>query len=228
MTPNWNTLDEQWRDRHDATQFAAYEAALDKALYEQKMPDFATLWRWARMSHFRAMQSLQNGDKAAAQRHYAAGAQEAAAALRLQPNRVEGLFWHGVNTIEAARLSGKFNAMRVLSQATKEMEHAAQAQEEFYFAGPLRVLGRITHKKPLLLGGDINKAVAFFQRALQVVPLNSTTQLYLAEALLDDQQLREARSVLTGIIEAAPDPNWRWEQTRDKVLAQALLDKMNR
>jgi tetratricopeptide (TPR) repeat protein len=228
MTPNWNTLDEQWRERHDAPQFAAYEAALDKALYEQKTPDFATLWRWARMAHFRAMQSLQNDDKAAARRHYAAGAQEAAAALRLQPNRVEGLFWHGVNTIEAARLSGKFNAMRVLSQATKEMEHAAQAQEEFHFAGPLRVLGRITHKKPLLLGGDINKAVAFFRRGLQIFPQNSTTQLYLAEALLDDQQLREARSVLTGIIEAAPDPDWRWEQARDKVLAQALLDKMNR
>jgi tetratricopeptide (TPR) repeat protein len=228
MIPNWNTLDEQWKQRHDAAQFADYEAALDKALYEQKQPDYATLWRWARMSHFRAMQSLQAGDNAAARRHYAAGAQEGEAALRLQPNRVEAMFWCGVNTIEVARLGNKLAAVRALSKASRLIERSAWADETFHLAGPLRVLGRITHKKPLLLGGDINKAVAFFRRALQIAPQNSTTQLYLAEALLDDQQLREARSVLNGIVEAAPDADWMWEQTRDKVLARALLDKLDR
>lgn len=228
MIPNWNQLDEQWKQRHDTAQFSAYETALDKMLYEQKQPEYSILWRWARLSHFRAMQSLQAGDNAAARRHYAAATQEAQAALRLQPNRVESLFWCGVNVIEEARLGSRIAAVRVLSQANRLIEHAAQNDEAFYFAGPLRVLGRITHKKPLLLGGDISKAIPFYRRALQIAPQNSTTQLYLVEALLDDQQLREARNVLEAIIEAAPDADWLWEQERDKAIAQKLLDKLNR
>ncbi len=112
MTLNWNTLDEQWRNRHDAAQFEALETALDKALYNQgDKPDYAILWRWARMSHFRAMQSLGDGNeqasekasKDAARRHFAAGAQEAQQAVRLQPNRVEGHFWFGASIISKRR-----------------------------------------------------------------------------------------------------------------------------
>lgn len=245
MSLNWNTLDEQWRNRHDAEHFAALEGALDKALYNQgDKPEYAVLWRWARLSHFRAMQAMNGeddqaagkakskaksevADKAAARRHFAAGAQEALQAARLQPNRVEGHFWFGVNHIEAARAGGKVAAARALSLATRHIERAAQIDETYHFAGPLRVLGRLTHLRPLLLGGSLDHALDIYRRALQIAPDNSTTLLYYAEALVADRQPGEARRVLNRLIAAAPDPDWIWEQTRDKILARALLQKMN-
>lgn len=236
MTLNWNTLDAQWRNRHDAAQFEALETALDKALYNQgDQPDYAILWRWARMSHFRAMQALSDeneqasgkANKDAARRHFAAGAQEAQQATRLLPNRVEGHFWFGVNHIEAARAGGAVAAARALKTATQHIERATQIDEAFYFAGPLRVWARLTQMRPLLLGGSLDHALDIYRRALQLAPDNSTTLLYFAEALLSDRQPGEARRVLNRLIEAAPDPDWTWEQTRDKTLARALLQKMN-
>ncbi len=81
--------------------------------------------------------------------------------------------------------------------------------------------------RPLLLGGSLDHALDIYRRALQLAPHNSTTLLYFAEALLSDRQPGEARRVLNRLIEAAPDPDWTWEQTRDKTLARALLQKMN-
>ncbi len=286
MNLNWNLLDQQWRERHDATQLKALESALDKALYNQGQErDYALLWRWARLSHFRAMQALQEsegGDSAktdaseanggatsdanggatsganggeekaaadsrsssakassakakarglksgaaareAARLHFAAGASEAFEAARLQPNRVEGHFWAGVNSIEASRLAGTIAAARALPQASRHIERSARIDETYHFAAPLRVSGRITHLRPMILGGNLDAAVYLLRRALQIAPQNSTTLLYLAQALRADRQPAEARSVLRQLVEAPIDPDWRWEQERDKAIAHTLL-----
>jgi tetratricopeptide (TPR) repeat protein len=171
---------------------------------------------------------MQHNEPAQARQLFTLGTQAAQEALASgSAYSVEAHFWYGVNHIEAARLQGKIASARALGDATRHIERAAAIDETYHFAGPLRVLGRIMHMRPLLLGGDLNKAVDFLRRALQVSPDNSTTMLYLAEALFADRQLAETRSVVKRIIEGAPDPAWQWEQARDRKAAQAILDKMN-
>jgi len=222
---NWNLLDEQWRNRGDAAQFAELENALDRALYNQKEPEYALLWRWARLEHFRAMRDEAN--VAGAKRHFAAGAQEAKTAVALQPNRVEGHFWCGVCEIEAARLQNKLAAFRVLSGASKHIDRAAQIDESYHFAGPLRVQARMRHLRPILLGGSLDTALEMYRRALQIAPHNSTTLLYYADALLANQERPQARHVLQQILDAPPDPDWKWEQKRDQKIAARKLQEIS-
>ncbi|MBV9468773.1 MAG: tetratricopeptide repeat protein [Abitibacteriaceae bacterium] len=222
---NWNLLDEQWKNRHDKTQLAALEQELDRELFRSDAErEYPLLWRWARLSHFRAMQAGDN--EAEARRHYEAGAEEAKKAVALQPNRVEGHFWYGVNFIEAARRRGWVTVARAMPIAMRHIERAVAIDEAYHFTGPLRVWGKLTHQKPLLMGGSIDRALDIYVRALQICPDNSTTLLYYAETLIADQKRPKAREVLNKILNDPDDPEWRWEQERDRGLARQMMDSI--
>ena len=210
-----------WELRHQDERLARLERALANA-----PADFETFWQRARLNHFRAMQALERGETEEAQALYAAGWQEGQRAIEAAPLRVEARFWAGVNRLEAARLQGSVVALAHLGGAIKDIERAEKWDESYHFAGPLRVLGRIMHHKPLLLGGSLDRAMAFYERALQVVPGNSTTLLYYAEALRADQRWKQLRAVLAQIIEAPRDEKWVWEQARDREKARKMVEEL--
>lgn len=219
---DWNEIEALWRGRHDATQLDA----LDRRLAEAAQEDYGVLWRRARSAHFRALQAqTEREDEAGAQAAYAEGATFAEQAVAHDRTGVEGHFWYGVNALEAARRTGWLAGARTLPDATRHIERAMVIDEEYYFAAPLRVWGRIMHFKPLLLGGSVDRAMDIYRRALQIAPHNSTTLLYYAEALLADRQRKAARELLQRIVDAIDDPEWRWEQARDRGLAVELLER---
>lgn len=179
------------------------------------------LWRAARLDHFCAMQALEtSADEARAL--FTQGAERSHAAAQLEGDRVEAAFWAATCGLEAARLGGKLAAAAALGRAQKQLNRAAQIDETYHFAGPLRVLGRVTHLKPLILGGNLDYAIAFFERALQIAPDNSTTLLYYADALIADNQPGKARRALKQIIAAPALENWVWESERDRELARQM------
>lgn len=224
-TPNLEALDALWKRRHDPASINEFEAAISVALGSQAQ-NYALLWRAARCSHFRAMQSDASGDSEQAKEYFHLGAKTARDAHAIDTHGIDGIFWCGVNEVEVARHKSSFAALGVLKKSTALIERAANIDETYHFAGPLRVLGRIIHRKPLLLGGSANVAIEYFKRARQIAPRNSTTLLYLAEALLTEQFKHEAREVLNKIISAPDDEDWRWEQARDRKLARTLIAKI--
>ena len=183
--------------------------------------NYGWLWRAARQAHFNAM--IFGADLDAARALFAGGAEQARAAQNIEGDRVEGVFWEATCALEAARLSGKIAAGLALGRAQKQLNRAAQIDERYHFAGPLRVLGRVTHLKPLVLGGNLDYALAFFERALQIAPDNSTTLLYYADALIADNQPAQARRTLKQIIAAPALENWKWESERDRELARVMM-----
>ena len=184
---------------------------------------FDWLWRAAKLEHFQAMQAQEAGELPAAKAHFSSGAALARRAQELSPIQVEGVFWRGVCDLEAARLSGKLAAARTLGPAEKQVDRAARLDEAYHYAGPLRVLGRIAHLKPFLIGGSLDAALAYYNRALQIAPENSTTLLYCAEALIHDRQPAAARKRLHQILEGPALPDWVWETERDRKFAQEWL-----
>lgn len=226
----WLPMDELWLQRHDETALQTYGETL--TAWENAAgahDDYELLWRIAQWEHFRALQVLAGENNApSAKTHLEGGAKRAARAMELERHRVEGWFWSGVCVLEAARLGGTFASARALSPSTRQIERAMAIDEGYNWAGPLRVLGRITHFKPLILGGSVDRALDVYRRALQIVPDNSTTLLYYSEALLADQQNALARQTLQNIINAPDDAEWKWEQARDRNLAQTLIENMNR
>ena len=211
-------FDALYAQRHIPENLRELERAVDANL---KPDDYGWNWRAARLDHFRAMRAEANPDEARAL--FAQGAERARVAQSLEGDRVEAAFWAATCGLEAARLSGTVAAGLALGRAQKQLDRAAQIDESYHFAGPLRVLGRVTHLKPLVLGGNLDRALAFFERALQIAPANSTTLLYYADALIADNQPAQARRTLKQIIAAPALENWVWESERDRKLAAEMM-----
>jgi len=218
-------LDELWQQRHLPAVLNELESALQLALSTQR--EYSLCWRLARLAHFRAMQCEDENQIAETLRFFEIGKSHAQKAVEENRHDVEGHFWLGVNALEWARRKSPLHAAGHFKSASGHIERAMNQDESYHFAGPLRVWGRIAHLKPLILGGSLDIALDIYRRALQIFPHNSTTILYYSEALLADQQKALARKTFHQIIEAQDDPNWLWEQARDRRLAQLHLQKMD-
>ncbi|HEV8482894.1 MAG TPA: TRAP transporter TatT component family protein [Blastocatellia bacterium] len=144
-------------------------------------------------------------------------------ATSLSPGRVEGHFWLGVNLALFAETSGGLRAACALLRARRELKRSAAISESYHGAGPLRVLGRLEHHAPIFLGGSRKRSLGYFERALAATA-NSVTMIYAAELLLLIGDRPRASDLLQKIISLPVDPEWEFENIRDRKLAQSMLD----
>lgn len=225
---DWQIFDDQWRGRGEADVLRGLAEVFSEAAPDAGEDEFHWRWRYARLLHFQAMQADEANNQNEATQFYSQGAGQAKRAIEINKFCVEGHFWHGVNALEAARRKGALALGAAYGAASKAVEQAMKIDEAYHFAGPVRVWARIQHFKPLLLGGHLDRAIESYRRALQIAPHNSTTNLYYAEALWADRQPKVARQVCEKLIAAPDDPEWLWEQARDRKLAAKLLEEINK
>jgi uncharacterized membrane-anchored protein len=146
--------------------------------------------------------------------------------VSLQPERVEGHFWLGVNLALLAQVENPLKALPHALHARRSLTRAARLDSAYHAAGPLRVLARLQHKLPRLLGGGIKSARSNFERAIKIAPANTVTRLYFAEMFSEIGDTARAREQLQAILNAPPDPEWSFESARDRKIACKMLDEM--
>lgn len=183
---------------------------------------FETCWRLGRAFFFLG----QDAPAAEKRTLHAAGVKAAQLALTHQPERVEGHFWLGVNLALLAQLEPPMKAARHALQAKRALRRAIGIDAAYHSAGPLRVLARLQHKLPRLLGGGLARARANFERAISLAPANTVTRIYFAELLLETGAVERARAELQLILSAPFDPEWAFEIKRDQRLAVELIKKL--
>ena len=210
--------DELYRLR--ATPGAVKEAVSLLAGVAEGTDRFELQWRLARALFFLG----QEASAASAKRQlHSAGIGAGERAVALNRERVEGHFWLGVNLALFAESAGGIKAILALIGARSELKRAARIAESYHDAGPLRVLARIAHKAPRLLGGSPKRSRQFFDRALQIAPLNSVTLIYAAEQAIDCSDRDRAVNLLERIINSDLDTDWEYENRRDRRIAEAML-----
>jgi TRAP transporter T-component len=180
-------------------------------------------WRLARALFFLGQEATTSADK---RQLHAAGIGAGERAVALNPDRVEGHFWVGVNLALFAESNGGIRGARAVRWALSELRFAARVNEGYHGAGPLRVLARLEHKAPRLLGGSRSSSREHFERALEVAPLNTVSLLYAAQFFIDEGEPDRARSLLEKIISLPGDPEWEFEDRRDKETALGLLKSL--
>jgi hypothetical protein len=180
-------------------------------------------WRLARALFFLGQEAAPPGSS---RQLFAAGVGAGERAVGLNSQRVEGHFWVGVNLALFAEVNSGIRAARALRWARLELKRAAAISEDYHDAGPLRVLARLAHKAPRLLGGNPRRSRMLFDRALSIAPSNSVTLLYAAELALETGERERARSFLERLLESSIDPDWEFENTRDRRLATSLLERL--
>jgi hypothetical protein len=148
-------------------------------------------------------------------------------AAKLEPAQVEGHFWLGVNQALYAEHGRGLGAALLVVKARGHLKRAVAIRESYHGAGPLRVLGRLYHKAPWFLGGSPMRSRLSYERALSLAPANSVTLLYAAELAIERGDLNRAARILQKIVDSPLDPDWEFENRRDKELARTLLAKIN-
>ena len=182
-------------------------------------------WRLARALFFLGQQA---GSRESARQLYSAGIGAGEHAVALNPERVEGHFWVGVNLSLFSGINRGIGGVRAMRWARSELKLAVVINERYHDAGPLRVLGRLEHKAPRILGGNLKRSRELFDRALAIAPRNSVTLTYAAELAIEMGNRDIAVSLLEQIIESPLDAEWEFENKRDREIARSLLDQLSR
>lgn len=184
--------------------------------------NYEAAWRLARAHFFLGQEAA---DERQAREDFKSGIRAARRALDLEARRVEGHFWLGVNlALLAAKEKFPFALIRAL-RARKALERAIEINPNYHGAGPLRVLARLQHKLPRMLGGGHHLARANFERAVLLAPSNTVTRIYFAELLSEIGNEAEAQAHLAAVLNAPDDPAWSFEAARDRQIAQGKMEK---
>jgi tetratricopeptide (TPR) repeat protein len=179
-------------------------------------------WRLARAMFFLGQQAESAPEKL--QLHSSA-MDAGARAIALNPSRVEGHFWLGVNLALYAESARAPRGIRAILRARSELKRAVEIAENYHGAGPLRVLARLEHKAPRLLGGNRKRSRAYFDRAMSIAR-NKVTLLYAAELASDEGEQDRAAGLLEEIIASPSEPDWEFENSRDREIARSLLERI--
>lgn len=108
----------------------------------------------------------------------------------------------------------------------RELQLAIQIDSSYHGAGPLRVLARLQHKLPRLLGGGCGRAYTNYKAAVSFAPENTVTRIYFAELLLESGERELGRKQLEFVLNVSADPVWAFEIERDKRIAMEMLARL--
>jgi tetratricopeptide (TPR) repeat protein len=186
--------------------------------------DFEISWRRGRALFFLGQEEERRS--AASRVLHARGVKAATRAVRLEPRRVEGHFWLGVNLALQAEVTNPLAALRLAWRARRSLERAVRINPAYHAAGPLRVLARLEHRLPRMVGGGHARAQTHFAKAIEIAPLNTVTRLYFAEMLFDTGDVSSAQREIETLLSALPVPGWEFETERDRSLAREMLERM--
>jgi hypothetical protein len=158
---------------------------------------------------------------------------QVADAAKTIPGAVEVFFWDSVNWGEWALAYGKFAAVKegAADRIKREATIAMLIDPRIEGGGPGRVLGRLhdqTPHVPFLTGWASKKeAVRFLNESIKIDPTNKITQVFLAEAMVDNDSdtAPQAVQMLRAAIAAPNNAEYEVEQAAAVDDAKALLKK---
>lgn len=210
-----------------ADELYAGRAALDSVresidlLHSLKRLDaYEVQWRLARAYFFLGQEASEGADKTD---HHHHGTQSGRFAVRAAPDRVEGQFWLGVNLSLQAAVATPWRAAALALHAKRTLIRAVTIDPSYHGAGSHRVLGRLLHRMPSVLGGGLARARRHFEAAVALDPLNTVTRIYYADLLNAQGESGLARMQWQAVLDAQRDPAWEFEQNRDREIARAAL-----
>ena len=183
---------------------------------------FDAAWKLARACYWLGGHAPEKERKS----FYDQGIKAAQKAATLEPKKPEGHFWLAANMGSMAEASGMMTGLKYRGTIKKELETTRQLDAGFMQGSADRALGRWYFKVPSLFGGSNKKAEAHLRASLTYNPESTVSRYFLAEVLIDERRLDEARAELTRVIDAPFDPDWAPEDRDYKTKAAALLKEL--
>jgi tetratricopeptide (TPR) repeat protein len=204
---------------------SAVRAADTWSMEAQQSPDaFEPAWKLARACYWLGSHAAENSRR----RYLEQGIASAERAERLAPDRPEGYFWAAATMGAVAENFGLRAGLKYRKPIRAALERVLQIDPSFMDGSADRALGRYYFKVPSLLGGSKTKAEQHLRASLRYDPESTISHYFLAELLLDQKRVVEARAELQHVIDAPLSEQWAPEDREYKQKAAALLEKLRR
>jgi hypothetical protein len=199
--------------------------ALDKARAADAQR-FDVLWRGAHVCAWLADDSADKERRAGYARR---GIEWAKAAVQVDPKRVEGQYYLGINLgleAQTKTLGGR----DMVPQVAKAASEAAALDEKFDHAGPLRLLGALYANAPLWPAsiGDIDEGLKHLSRAVELAGHYPLNHLLYGQALVIGHKYPEAERECADVLRAPLVPEWAHRLERWRREAEACLKKQQK
>ena len=181
--------------------------------------DFEAAWKLARADYWLGGHTPERERRTLLEQGVEAG-QKAAA---LQPRRAEGHFWAAANMAALAESYGLRAGLKYRKSIKEELETVLRLDPIFQQGSADRALGRWYSRVPGLFGGSHKLAEEHLWASLKYNANSTASHFFLAELLMDDGRMSEARAELQAVIDAPLDPDWTPEDLEFKTKARSLL-----
>jgi tetratricopeptide (TPR) repeat protein len=203
--------------------------ALEKALGRTLTvigTDYDALWRAARACAWLADEFT---DKKTRDQFAYHGVQYADAAKKLQPGKVEGHYYFGINTGLSATTK-TISAYNMVPRVRDAAKAAVKLDEKFDHAGPLRLLGSVFAKAPPWPAsiGDLEEGLKYLAHAAKIAPDFPQNHLLYGDALAADEKVQEAAREYKLVLDAPSQPEYAHRLERWKKEAAAAIEKLGR
>jgi tetratricopeptide (TPR) repeat protein len=215
------TADSLYADREHLAS-ARQAAAIWAGELEHAQASFEAAWKLARVCYWLGGHAPEAERRGFLERGMAAARQAVAA----HPNRPEGHFWRAANMGTLAESFGLRAGLKYRKPVKDELETVLRIDSSFMDGSADRVLGRWYFEVPRLLGGSNARAEEHLRASLTYDATSTVSHFFLAELLLDEDRVREAREHLQKVIEAPPNAEWAPEDREYKAKALTLLAKL--
>lgn len=148
--------------------------------------------------------------------------------IEINADSVEANFWLAVNWGAFGQEKGIMQSLALINPIKTAAERAAELDENYFYGGPWRVLGRLYNKAPgfPFSIGNNKKAVECLEKAVNLGPKFFLNHLFLAEAYISNREKAKAREHLDWILNAPPNKNHEIEDEDSKREAGSILESL--
>jgi tetratricopeptide (TPR) repeat protein len=148
--------------------------------------------------------------------------------IEINEDSLESNFWLSVNSGSYGQEKGIMQSLAMISPIKAAAEKALSLDENYFYGGPWRVLGRLYHKAPgfPFSIGNTKKAIEHLEKAVNLGPKFFLNRLFLAEAYISNRDKAKASEHLKWILNTPPNKNHEREDEGYKREAESLLEKI--
>ena len=116
--------------------------------------------------------------------------------IEINSQSANGYFFNGLCSGTLGQTQGIWSSLGVIEPFKKDMETAINLDPSVEEGGPHRALGNLYLKLPYVLGGDLERSIGHFQKAIQLGSEFGENYLGLAEAYIENGDFVLAKDVL--------------------------------
>jgi len=179
-------------------------------------------WRLAKFNYYLGSHSDNSIEQEKAFRE---GVEAGKFAVKLQDAKPEGHFWLGANYGGRAQTS-TLSGLAELEDIKHEMETVLKIDEHFQAGSAYMVLGQVYLQAPRLLGGDVQKAIAYLEKGSKAGPNNAILRAKLAEAYAAADRDGDAKKTIDGLLAMKPAVGYEPEYNEAVAEAKKLQEKL--